>query len=100
MIDNSIVRGKYNNFIEYVLNEIIKEARMILSYYPSTYKEFVMAQGVYGFVDRHGLMDYGPFDAHPEILHLLKFIDEWDELVGITGYSVRFTENGKIQRSW
>lgn len=100
MIDSSSVRGYYNRFIQYIVTEIIREAREILNFYPNTFHEFIMTEGVWGFVDNDGLMYFGTISNYPEVVKLLEFIEEWDNMVGISQISMRFTANGEIKTTW
>ena len=84
-----------------------KKARAILRHHPNL-DEFIMAMGGWVFTRKdkdnsgcsmviHACMT----DKVPKYMKgLQNFIDEWDGVLRMTGYPMRFTAEGDIKKDW
>lgn len=92
------------------IHEVIVEARKIMAKHPHLV-EFLMAMGTYYFIDNRGEIvstldehrangNYVMRDSKAYFKKLNDFINEWDEILKLTGEGMRFKLIGKIVTDW
>ena len=74
-----------------------KKARAILSKHPNL-DEFIMAMGRWNFTYK---TESDSYYGQPKYMKGLdKFINEWDDVLKLTGDPVRFTAIGETRKDW
>lgn len=112
-LDNTKLKEKISNYYDSAFDLSIqlveKLARQFLKD-NSQFDEFVMAMGSWFFTYKVGVRDHNGdkvkkgntccHDVLPNMKEICDFIDEWDMVLKITGYPMRFTASGNVITDW
>lgn len=106
MIDPKVkaVDKFYQDASDHALAYVEQEARKILAKHPNL-DEFIMCMGSYFFTRKKGKMfgDDAIVGTPPKYIDespLVKFIEEWDPYLKLTGAPMRFTATGPVVTDW
>ncbi len=91
------VKLYYDLAREHAIGVVERMARDVLLTHPNVV-EFVMAMGVYGFNDKQG--DTRHLDEFAYMRPLKEFIEEWDDVLKLSGEPMRFTATGNKVTDW
>lgn len=95
---NEQINRMYLDAARLAKDEMIRLARKILKEHPK-YDECIIAMGEIFFTtdnDEIGVREL----TYKYFQPLADFIDEWDEIFGLTGEGVRFTADGELNYKW
>jgi hypothetical protein len=99
------IQFHYDKACQLAIIEVEKLARKAMLKHKDL-TEFIMGMGSWSFSKKglnganyltHQVTDDSEY-AH--VKPLMDFIDEWDDVLKITGYPMRFTAKGKIITDW
>lgn len=99
---NKHINRVYLDAARLAKDEMIRLARKILKEHPK-YDECIIAMGELFFTtddDEIEVRDYDGELTYKYFQPLADFIDEWDEIFGLTGEGVRFTADGELNYKW
>lgn len=88
----------YEQAVNTALDTIERLARAILRQHTNL-DEFIMGMGVASFTRKDGEESLGMGDRS-YLQRLREFIDEWDEVLRLTGHPMRFTADGPKITEW
>jgi hypothetical protein len=104
-INNKILE-KLNEARKVALDELIAQALKILNQYKEDYEECVIAMGSLFFTTtsntrKDGSLTFSDGDlTHEYFKPLVDIIEEWDDLLKLTGEGVRFKADGILKYNW
>ena len=104
-INNKILE-KYNEARKIALDELISQAIKILNQYKEEYEECVIAMGSLFFTPTKNTRNYCSLTfsdgdlTHEYFKPLVDIIEEWDDLLKLTGEGIRFKANGTLKKNW
>jgi hypothetical protein len=91
-----IIKLFYNAARRQALRLVETRARAILATDPELH-EFIMAMGIWTFTRKH---DGETMQTRTQFDSVRELIDEWDEVLKLTGEPMRFTAKGHRRRTW
>lgn len=91
----------YLRGVEFGLAAVERLARKAMKRHPKL-EEFTMAMGAWFFSvpDRRRTVGADEADEFPGMLKLREFLEEWDDVLKLTGTPMRFTADGPVVRDW
>ena len=104
-INNKILE-KLNEARKVALDELIAQALKILNQYKEDYEECIIAMGSLFFTPKNNTqsncsLTFSDGDlTHEYFKPLVDIIEEWDDLLKLTGEGVRFKADGILNYNW